>query len=70
MLASSISIQALQLLQVIAPVKVGKEVSSLFAFAKKIEIDLLRAELFVELGETPEMIFRSLLWRTRARSCS
>jgi hypothetical protein len=47
------------LLRVIAPVKVGKEVSSLFTFAKEIEIDLLRAKLLVELGKTPEMIFCS-----------
>ena len=47
-------------LEVISPVQVGEKVSARFAFAKKFEIDLRRAELFVEAVETQQMVFRPL----------
>ena len=38
------------------PVQIREEVSALFAFAKKIEIDRTRAELLVETAKTAKMI--------------
>src|SRR5437763_1858395 len=47
-------------LEIISPVEVGKEVGARFAFAQEIEIDLLRADLFVKPGKTSEMVLCSL----------
>ena len=47
-------------LKEIAPVQIGEEVSPLFAFAKKFEIDLAGGEIFVEAMETQEMLFGPL----------
>ena len=47
-------------LQIISPVEVGKYLRALFAFAKKIEIDLCGVELIVEAVEAQEMIFGPL----------